>query len=474
VRREGGPDDVTSEATLEPPAQETQKAASTTQAAPAMTTPAKTAPADAGSPHPAPARPIGGAMLVTLAILAAVAPFGTDLYLSAFPAMTSDLATTATGVQLSLTAFLVGAGLGQVVFGPWSDRAGRMPPLLIGLVLFLGASIAAVLAVSVQMLVIARLLQGLGGAAGMVIGRAMILDRERGPAAARALNVMMMIGGVAPVIAPLGGSLLAESIGWRGLLGIVAALGLIALVATLLWVRETLPADVRAAHRRVADGPTDSPVGGSTDDSTDGQADGRAEGPSGRRSGWSAMLTRGYLGHVAAFGFGMAIMMAYISASPFVYQDMIGLGTVQYGLAFALNAIGITAASALSARLASRVAVRTLTGVGLVISTCAVLVILALTLVGAPPAWLMVPLFAAIAPLGLVFGNATALALSAVPQRATGTASALLGMLQFVLAGIVAGLVGLAGEDTTLPLALTMLASALIALGGFAVARGRG
>jgi DHA1 family bicyclomycin/chloramphenicol resistance-like MFS transporter len=428
---------VTSEATLDPPEQQTRR------------------------PAGPPTRPIGGAMLVTLAILAAVAPFGTDLYLSAFPAMTADLATTATGVQLSLTAFLIGAGLGQVVFGPWSDRSGRMPPLLIGLVLFLGASIAAVLAVDVQMLVISRLLQGLGGAAGMVIGRAMILDRERGAAAARALNVMMMIGGVAPVIAPLSGSLLADPLGWRGLLGIVAALGLVALVATLLCVRETLPAELRAGKARAADGPAAGAAAAADDPTASASAS---------RTGWSALLTRGYLGHVAAFGFGMAIMMAYISASPFVYQDMIGLSTVQYGLAFAVNAVGLMASSALSARLASRVSVRTLTAVGLGISTCAVLVILALTLVGAPPVWLMVPLFAAIAPLGLVFGNATALALSAVPQRSTGTASALLGMLQFVLAGIVAGLVGLAGEDTTLPLALTMLASALIAIGGFVVA----
>lgn len=444
---------MTSEATIDPPTQEPAQAVSP---APERPTPER----------PAPARPIGAAMLVALAILAAVAPIGTDLYLSAFPAMTSDLATTATGVQLSLTAFLVGAGLGQVVFGPWSDRSGRMPPLLIGLVLFLGASIAAVLAVDVQMLVIARLLQGLGGAAGMVIGRAMILDRERGPAAARALNVMMMIGGVAPVIAPLSGSLLAEPLGWRGLLGIVAALGLVALVATLLCVRETLPVEVRAGRRHAAD---DSASDGSAagDPAAVGPASADASAP---RSAWSAMLTRGYLGHVAAFGFGMAIMMAYISASPFVYQDMIGLGTVQYGLAFAVNAVGIMASSALSARLASRVRVRTLTGTGLAISSCAVLVILAFTLVGAPPAWLMVPLFAAIAPLGLVFGNATALALSSVPQRATGSASALLGMLQFVLAGIVAGLVGLAGEDTTLPLAFTMLVSAVIALGGFALA----
>lgn len=452
---------MTSEATIDPPTEEPAQAVSPATERP---TPER----------PAPARPIGAAMLVTLAILAAVAPFGTDLYLSAFPAMTSDLATTATGVQLSLTAFLVGAGLGQVVFGPWSDRSGRMPPLLIGLMLFLGASIAAVLAVDVQMLVIARLLQGLGGAAGMVIGRAMILDRERGPAAARALNVMMMIGGVAPVIAPLSGSLLAEPLGWRGLLGIVAALGLVALVATLLCVRETLPVEVRAGRRHAADGSdsddhaSDGPAAG--DPAAVGPASADASAP---RSAWSAMLTRGYLGHVAAFGFGMAIMMAYISASPFVYQDMIGLGTVQYGLAFAVNAVGIMASSALSARLASRVSVRTLTGTGLTISSCAVLVILAFTLVGAPPAWLMVPLFAAIAPLGLVFGNATALALSSVPQRATGSASALLGMLQFVLAGIVAGLVGLAGEDTTLPLALTMLVSAVIALGGFALAGGR-
>ncbi|UEJ81162.1 multidrug effflux MFS transporter [Brachybacterium halotolerans subsp. kimchii] len=450
---------MTSEATIDPPIDPPAE----TTARPVSSTPDR----------PAPGRPVGAAMLVTLAILAAVAPFGTDLYLSAFPAMTSDLATTATGVQLSLTAFLVGAGLGQIVFGPWSDRSGRMPPLLIGLVLFLGASIAAVLAVDVQMLVIARLLQGLGGAAGMVIGRAMILDRERGPAAARALNVMMMISGVAPVIAPLSGSLLAAPLGWRGLLGIVAALGLVALVATLLCVRETLPAEARAGRRRTADA-SGSDASASGDRASDSHAaDAASDAASTGRTVWSAMLTRGYLGHVAAFGFGMAIMMAYISASPFVYQDMIGLGTVQYGLAFAVNAVGLMASSALSARLASRVSVRTLTGTGLAISTCAVLVILAFTLVGAPSAWLMVPLFAAIAPLGLVFGNATALALSSVPPRSTGSASALLGMLQFVLAGIVAGLVGLAGEDTTLPLALTMLVSALIALGGFALAGGR-
>ena len=195
-----------------------------------------------------PKRPLGGGALFALALLSAVAPFGTDLYLAAFPAMTSDLATTATGVQLSLTAFLVGAGVGQVIFGPWSDRIGRVVPLFTGLTLFLVASVVAVAAGSVEILVIARLVQGIGGAAGMVLGRAIIIDREEGPTAAGALTIMMMIGGVAPVVAPLAGSLLADAIGWRGLLAGVGALGIVALAATLLFVRESLPRDVRIAR----------------------------------------------------------------------------------------------------------------------------------------------------------------------------------------------------------------------------------
>ncbi len=380
-------------------------------------------------------------MLITLALLAALAPFGTDLYLSTFPTMVAELSTTTTGVQLSLTAFLLGAGIGQVIFGSWSDRAGRMTPLITGLILFVIASIAAVTAGSIEVLVAARLLQGLGGAAGMVIGRAMILDREEGAAAARALNVMMMIGGVAPVAAPLVGSLLAEDLGWRGLLTIVGSLGAIALLATLLFVRESLPRSVRDARAS------------------------RGE----ERTAWRALLSRGYLGNVVAFGFSMGIMMSYISASPFVYQEMIGLGTIAFGVAFAVNAVGMVLATALSARLTRRFSLRGLVATGLSVSVSGVLVVLVLTVLSAPPATLVVPLFFCIAPLGLVFGNATAIALSAVPHTMTGTASALLGLLQFVLAGSVAALVGIAGEETTLPLALTMLGSGAVALCGLAV-----
>lgn len=384
-------------------------------------------------------RSLSGAMLFTLAVLASVAPFGTDLYLSAFPTMMGELGTTATGVQLSLTAFLVGAGVGQVIFGPWSDKVGRMLPLLSGLVLFLTASVVAFSAGSIELLVAARFLQGLGGSAGMVIGRAMILDRERGQAAAKALSIMMMIGGVAPVVAPLGGSLLADSIGWRGLLGIVAGLGVFALGTTCMFVRETLPRADREA---------------------------RVNANGGHATSWSTLTSRGYVGNVMAFAFGMAIMMAYISASPFVYQNIMGLSTIQYGLAFAVNALGIVLATGLSARLVGRFTIRDLATAGLTISLLAVIAILLLTVTGASPMWLLVPMFCAIAPLGLVFGNATALALSAVSRESTGLASAILGFLQFLLAGIVTGLVGIAGENTALPMALTMLAMAIIAIAG--------
>ena len=387
---------------------------------------------------------IGGGLLFTLALLMGLASFGIDLYLPAFPAMSRELSTTATGVQLSLTAFLIGAGAGQLVFGPWSDRVGRVLPLIFGAVLFVAASLAATLAGSVELLVTARLLQGLGGAAGMVIGRAIILDRARGAEAARALSIMMLIGGIAPIIAPIAGGALAEPIGWRGLLGIVTALGVLALIAVLVFVRESLPRDVRT-RRAYATEP----------------------------GGWKGLFSRAYLGNMAAYAFGMAIMMAYISASPFVYQEMIGLSAAAYGIAFAINAIGLMIATTIAARLAGRCSLRGLALTGLTISLAAVATIVAFTLTGAPAVLLMVPRFFAIAPLGLVFGNATALAMAAVSAAATGSGSAILGAVQFALAGVVAALVGIAGEDTAVPLGLTMLAVALIALFGLLLARPR-
>ena len=402
-------------------------------------------PASAPSPQtpvPGAASPIGPGLLAILGLLSAIAPLATDLYLPSFPEMTADLGTGASQVQLTLTAFLLGLTVGQLAFGPLSDRTGRRLPLLVGSALFVGAGIASTFAPSIAVLIAARLVQGFAGAAGMVLARAIVSDLSHGPAAARAFSLMMIIGGVAPVVAPVLGGVLAGAIGWRGLLGIVLALSALMLLAVVVGIRETLPPARRAELL----------------------AERRASG-----SALQSLRDRTYIGHTLCFGLAFGVMMAYISASPFVYQDLMGFGTVGYGLAFGLNALALMVVSALSARWVDTVGPARLLRLGLAIIVISAAAVLALVLLGIPTIWLMISLFTTVASLGLVFGNATALALGAVP-RAAGTASAVLGAFQFGLGALVSPLVSLGGESTALPLAIIMLGCALLSSAGLAVA----
>jgi MFS transporter, DHA1 family, multidrug resistance protein len=399
---------------------------------------------DAGTrPDAAPRITVG--LLVTLALLSAVAPFATDLYLPAFPQMVDDLHTSPTNVQLTLTAFLLGLAVGQLVFGPLSDRFGRVRPLVIGAAVCVVASIVAVLAPSIEVLVAARLAQGLTGAAGMVIGRAIISDLATGRAAARAFSLMMIVGGVAPIAAPLAGGFLVGPLGWRGSLAVILALVVAMLGATLAVVRETHTQE-RRARLRLEKSTVGSPL--------------------------RDLQRREYIGHLIAFGFAFAVMMAYISASPFVYQTMMGLSSAQYGAVFGVNAFGLLLMSALSARLTARREPRAVAGIGLVAILVAGVAVLALAILGVPAGWLALPLFVAVAGMGLIFGNTTALALSAAP-RAAGTASAVLGALQFLLAAAVSPLVSLGGEHTATPLGIVMVCCAVIACTGFLFGRRR-
>lgn len=388
-------------------------------------------------------RGITGPLLVVLALLSALAPFATDLYLPAFPVMTGDLETSATAVQLTLTSFLIGIAVGQLVFGPLSDRFGRFWPLIIGALVCVAASAVAALAPTVTVLIIARFVQGLAGAAGMVIGRAIISDLAVGAAAARAFSLMMIVGGVAPVIAPIVGSLLVDDFGWRGILWVVGGIAVVMLVAAASVVRESHTTERRHAAR--------------LHHQTHG-------------SPLSALKSRTYIGNTLTFGFAFAVMMAYISASPFVYQVMIGLSATGYALLFAVNALGLIVVSAVSAKLTRTHHVRSLLGVGVTAILAAAVVLLLLVLVGAPATWLPVPIFAAVSSLGLVLGNATALALAAVP-RSAGIGSAVLGALQFLLAAAVSPLVSIGGEDTALPMAVVMCVVAVIAVGAFLIAK---
>lgn len=370
-----------------------------------------------------------------LAVLASVAPFGIDMYLSAFPRMAVDLHTSATTVELTLTTFLLGLAAGQLVFGPLSDRYGRRGPLLAGSAVFVTASVLAALAPTITVLVTARLLQGASASAGMVIGRAVIADLETGRSAARAFSLMMIVSGVAPVVAPLLGSVLAGAIGWRGVLLVVAALAVAMLAGSAAIVRESLPPERRGTAQR---------------------------------GGFRLLGRRAYGSATGTLVFSFAVLMAYISASPFLYQTVIGVGAVPYGLLFALNALGLVASSALSSRLLHRVEPRRIVAIGVTWLLIASLALLALALTPLGPVWLTVPLFFAVASLGFILGPAMALALDAVPDAA-GTGSAVVGAAQFGLAALITPVISVAGPHTAVPMAIAIGALAVLAAVSYAL-----
>lgn len=286
-----------------------------------MNNPDPAAPSDGGLRTAFPAT-----LLLALAALAAVAPLATDAYLPAFGQMADDLGVSASSVQLTMTTFLVGIALGQLGIGVLSDRFGRRPLLLWGSVLALAASICSALAPSLPFLLVARFFQGLGGAAGMVLGRAVISDRSRGITAARALSVVMAIQGIAPVVAPILGGVLVELIGWRGILGVVAAFTGLLVLMVIFWVPESLPSERRhdGGLRILLDGT--------------------------RELARDHVLMRLLVINALTFG----LLMAYLSAAPFILRNVLGMGTVTYTAVFGLCGATVTATIAAAASMVRR------------------------------------------------------------------------------------------------------------------------
>jgi DHA1 family bicyclomycin/chloramphenicol resistance-like MFS transporter len=395
-----------------------------------------------GFPEPIAAAPRGitTPILLSLALLASVPAFATDLYLPAFPQMMTVLRTTAAGVQLTLTAFLIGAGLGQLLFGPLSDRYGRVRPVVAGASVCVVASAAAALSPSIAFLIAARFVQGAAASAGMVVGRAIISDlAPDGQQSARAFNLMMIVMGVAPIVAPSLGSALVGPFGWRGTLWAMFAIAVIVLAAVLAFLRESHPPERRARIK----------------------AQQAAHG-----AGLACLATRGFLGNTLAFVLAFAAFMAYISASPFVFQVIVGLTVVQYGILFAVNALILSGVGAVAAHLAKRVSIRRQARFGLLVLLGGSAAVAGVVFLGAPPVWTIPTIVLAIASLGFVIGNLTSAAISAVP-RAAGTGSAVLGAVQFMLGAVVAPLVGIRGAHSAIPLAVVMTTASGLAIVAF-------
>lgn len=372
-------------------------------------------------------------LLLVLGLLAMTAPVATDLYLPGFPEMGRDLTASASGVQLTLTTFLIGLASGQLAMGPLSDRLGRRTPLLASTVVCVGAGVVCALAPSIEVLAVARLVQGFAGAGGMAIGRAVIADLVTGRAAARAYTLMLTVAGVAPALAPLVGGLLSGPIGWRGMLWVVAGMCAAMYVAVLVGLPETLSPELRAEHASFA---------------------GTLRRVVTCRAFWPPVLT---------FALAFSVMIAYISASPFVYRNVVGLSSVGYGVAFGINAASLVSAGWLASRLVDRVQPLRLVRAALVVQFLgtATFVLLAAT---SAPAWLLpAAIFVAVVSDGFVLGNCAALAMSRVREVA-GTGSAVLGFCQFALGAVVSPLVGLGGAHSALVPAVVMCTASGLAL----------
>lgn len=366
-------------------------------------------------------------MVLVLGSLTAFGPLSLDMYLPSLPKIAEELQTSTSLVQLSLTSCLLGLSAGQLLAGPLSDVQGRRKPLLIGLIVYIVTSLLCALMPSIWGFVALRFIQGVAGAAGIVIARAMVRDMYSGTEMTKFSSMLMLVNGAAPILAPIFGGQLLEVTSWRGVFIVLGAIGVLMLVAVLLKLPETLPAERRAP-------------GGLTQ----------------TLSTFRGLLTdRNFMGYALSSGLVSAAMFAYISGSPFVIQNIYGASPQMFSLFFAINGLGIIIAGQITGKLAGRVSEKKLLIIGLGIAVFGGISLLAMILIGAGLAAVLPPLFLVVSSVGIVSTTAFSLAMQN-QAKAAGSASALIGLLSFVSGGIVAPLVGIGGSGTAVPMGVVI------------------
>jgi DHA1 family bicyclomycin/chloramphenicol resistance-like MFS transporter len=368
-------------------------------------------------PAPAPSRRQNLSLVLLLGFLSALGPLTIDMYLPSLPTIATDLHAAAAAVQLTLTGTLVGLGLGQLLVGPLSDAVGRRLPLLIGVGVHVVASVLCVLAPNLAILGTLRLLQGLGAAAASVVAMAVVRDLFSGLAAAKLLSRLMLVIGVAPILAPTIGGLVLNWTSWRGVFVVLTVVGIVILTATALLLPETLPASQR-----------------------------RNGGLAGTLRDYGRLFTdRVYVGLTLVVGFAMAALLAYVSGSSFVFQEEYGMSEQQFAYVFAGGAVGLIVATQLNVRLLRRYTPQRILIAALLAGVLSGVVLLVDARTGfGGLIGVLIPLWAALATVGLAMPNAPALALSRHGEVA-GTAAALLGAVQFGVGALAAPLVGALG-----------------------------
>ncbi|MDD9242493.1 multidrug effflux MFS transporter [Enterobacter soli] len=365
-----------------------------------------------------------------LGLLTAIGPLCSDFYLPALPEIATHLHTSTTLTQLSLTSALIGLGLGQLFFGPLSDRMGRKMPLLISLLLFVVASVLCATTQNIYALIGWRFLQGVAGAGGSVLARSIARDNYHGTMLTQFFALLMTVNGIAPVVSPVLGGYISSHFDWRMLFWVMAGAGLALLIASQLFIRESL-----------------------SEKSSAGTLLGTAK---------TVLKNRRFMRFCLIQAFMLAGLFSYIGASSFVLQNEYGLSAMQFSLLFGVNGIGLIISALIFSRLTRRHPSEGLMQIGLVLAVAAG----ALTLLFA---WMHLSALALIALFFTVAFNsgistiAGSEAMSAVEARESGTASAILGMLMFLFGGIAAPLAGIGGE-TMLKMSFAVVVSYSIAL----------
>lgn len=364
-------------------------------------------------------------LVLVLGALSAIGPLTIDTYLPALPTLSDQLGATSSQTQLTITGLLLGLGLGQLAIGPWSDAIGRRRPLLIGLGVHALMSVLCAFAPTITLLAVTRTIQGVGGAAVAVVAMAMVRDLFSGIRAAQLLSRLILVLGVAPILAPSLGSALLTVTSWRGIFVVLAAIAVGLLTLAAFALPETLP----PSRRRP----------GTIADSV--------------RSYATLITDRLFVVMVLVAGLMFATLFGYISGAPFILQGIYGLSPQQFGLAFGLNSIGLIVMTQLNPLLVKRFNPVRVLSFAVLLATGAALVLLATALTDfGGLLGFMIPLWFIVASAGLAFPNAPAIALNRHGEAA-GSAAALLGASQFLIGGAVAPLVGALDNGTAVPMA---------------------
>lgn len=372
--------------------------------------------------------------IILLGLLDAFGPLGIDMYLPAFPQIERDFQAHGGAMQLTLSFFLAGLALGQLVCGPISDRFGRRKPLLVGSAAFAAASAACAFTRSIEGLIFARFIMGLAGSTGMVIARAVVRDSFEEADSSRIYSMLMLVIGIAPILSPSIGGWLMEVGGWGAIFWTLAAFGALCGIAVAVDLPETHPVSMRRRD---------------------------SIGAIGRR--YAAMLVDGrFVGYGAPASLALGLIFAYVASAPSLFMQHYGLSSSTFSLVFASNAIGLIGAAQVNRRLTRLYSTHAILRAASLVNmaTALVLPVLAWTGVGGAPAF-FAAIFCCLATVGLILPNATAAVMAPFPDRA-GAASALLGMLQFTIGAATGALVGLLHDGTGRPMALTMAGCATL------------